>query len=327
MFKIGYGIDYTNQPITIKYQGKEFLLNLEKNGKISGDRNIFCTIENYSCETDYNKFDKWKKINENTIQLTNIKGNRYFKIFFFKDKMLIFYDGLADFANKKLLEYESNFKNSLNDIKLSDFYNDRQLAFLKSKLYIRYIKSESGLPLYTEPSAKSKVIETMNRGEKFYITQFSVKNEMINDIKGQWVQGYWRCIKGWAFDGFMQDKTLRYENRNIKELYKNVKRGYITYPKTKIYEIPDNNSRVISDFTWNDSVLVLKSEKVQPGWLYIDTQNFQNLAGDEELIVGCIEEKNICYEEQFQKLNEFNPVTIEGCFGDACVKYTFKKDA
>ena len=327
MFNTGYGIEYSNQTITVKYQDKEYLLIFEKNGKVSGDRNIFCTVNNYSCKSDYNIFDKWKQIDKNTIQLTNAKGNEYFKIFFFKDKLLILYPDKIDSANKKLLDYDSNFKNNLSNIELSNFYNDNQLAFFRSEPFIRYISSEVGLQLRAEPSTKSNVIDTMNYGDKFFITKLSGKTETIAGRNGQWVQGYWRCEKGWAFDAFMQDTPLKDLNSKKKKIVKNYKRGFITYSKTKIYEIPDKTSRVIGYQTWDQPIMVFTSDKKKSGWLYIETIFSQNLTGKNEPIIGCVEEKNICFEEQFQKVNEFKPVKISGCFGDSCESYTFKNDA
>lgn len=200
---------------------------------------------------------------------------------------------MIDSINKKLFDYDSNFKTKLSKINLPDFYNEHQLAYFHSEPFIRYISSEAGLKLRKEPSNTSDVIETMSRGDKFFITKFSGINETIGGKKGQWVLGYWRCEEGWAFDAFMENRPIDSKNLNKN---KNFKRGFMFSPQSKIYEIPDKESRKILDGTWTDFVMVYQTNKNKSGWLYIDTNFSQNLTGKDEPLVGCIEEKYICYE-------------------------------
>ena len=81
------------------------------------------------------------------------------------------------------------------------FLSITQFVYTKESVYL-WVTAENGLAIRSDSSTSSKIIKIIPFGEKIEFESNSGKNEIIENIKGEWFKIRWGAYSGYIFSGF-----------------------------------------------------------------------------------------------------------------------------
>ena len=323
---------FTDRKITITYQGSRYDIMICSDGTISGDVKVIGLIDRSSWIPGTTAvayppmYDGWE-VHDPGRSIVVFEKKKHGRdeedrsrkyLYFFRNKLMIFDEGIIEDKNKMVVDYISDFSGKLSELDMSAVFSREQISYFESLKHIRYVKPAAGLHLRQSFSTDSESVDLMNQGDTFYILESRDGEKTVDGVKGKWVYGYWRGLKGWEFDAFLSELRIEINRQARDEYYSKFKLGMFPNFRTVIRELPDRNSRIVLSVIETDSYYYCEPERADQDWVYVEKESIRGYVLKDE-----IEEVNAM---NFQIVNAFKQFAYHGSSGDCVTNYFFKSD-